>query len=330
MPMTPLNSGIPPLAVGSIYTGSGTSSPTELPIGANGKFLSSNGTTPLWSDIPATSWASITGKPTFATVATSGLYSDLLSKPTTLSGYGITDAQPLDSDLTAIAALTTTTFGRSLLTQADASAARTTLGLATIASTGSASDITTGTLADARLSTNIPLLNASSQNFTGLMGFGVTPTAGDGLLQLSSGTTKANGIKFGDSKIYRYQAYGLAIDTNSAGGHQIRIYDDAAGPTLAIRAADNVYAQLLFRTYNGVTEDDRFRARADGSGLLWQTWNGSAWTDMLKVSTTGVLAFYDASGSTRQTAAAAATDAATTQTLANSLRTILINLGLAQ
>lgn len=38
--------------------------------------------------------------------------------------------QPLDSDLTAIAALSTTTFGRSLLTQADASAARTTLGLA--------------------------------------------------------------------------------------------------------------------------------------------------------------------------------------------------------
>jgi hypothetical protein len=38
--------------------------------------------------------------------------------------------QPLDSDLTAIAALTTTSFGRSLLSQADASAARTTLGLA--------------------------------------------------------------------------------------------------------------------------------------------------------------------------------------------------------
>lgn len=37
--------------------------------------------------------------------------------------------QPLDADLTAIAALATTAFGRSLLTQADASAAQTTLGL---------------------------------------------------------------------------------------------------------------------------------------------------------------------------------------------------------
>jgi hypothetical protein len=42
-----------------------------------------------------------------------------------------TTYQPLDSDLTAIAALTTTTFGRSLLTQADATAARTTIGAGT-------------------------------------------------------------------------------------------------------------------------------------------------------------------------------------------------------
>lgn len=38
--------------------------------------------------------------------------------------------QPLDSDLTSIAALSTTSFGRSMLTQADAPTARTTLGLA--------------------------------------------------------------------------------------------------------------------------------------------------------------------------------------------------------
>ena len=39
-------------------------------------------------------------------------WSTITSTPTTLSGYGITDAQPLDADLTAIAALTTSTFGR--------------------------------------------------------------------------------------------------------------------------------------------------------------------------------------------------------------------------
>lgn len=37
-------------------------------------------------------WAEITGKPVFSAVASSGLFSDLLSRPTTLAGYGITNA----------------------------------------------------------------------------------------------------------------------------------------------------------------------------------------------------------------------------------------------
>lgn len=58
-----------------------------------------------------------------------GAFSSLSGRPTTLSGYGITDGitsaavaagyQPLDSDLTSIAALGTTSFGRSLLTISD-------------------------------------------------------------------------------------------------------------------------------------------------------------------------------------------------------------------
>lgn len=66
-----------------------------------------------------------------------GVFASLTSKPTTVGGYGITDFnslgdarwQPLDSDLTSIAALTTATYGRSLLELASASAGRTSLGL---------------------------------------------------------------------------------------------------------------------------------------------------------------------------------------------------------
>jgi len=70
------------------------------------------------------------------------------SNPTTLDGYGITDAQPLDATLTALAGLSSssdemiyatnadtfamtslTSFGRSLIDDADASTARSTLGV---------------------------------------------------------------------------------------------------------------------------------------------------------------------------------------------------------
>ncbi len=68
--------------------------------GITGSYISNWNTAYGWGNHsglyrPATwvpSWADVTGKPAFATVATSGAFADLLSKPTTLAGYGITDA----------------------------------------------------------------------------------------------------------------------------------------------------------------------------------------------------------------------------------------------
>lgn len=97
-----------------------------------------------------------------ATAGTAGTYRSVTTdaygrvtsgtNPTTLAGYGITDAQPLDATLTALAGVATvadrliyatgsdtfttttfTAFGRSLVDDAGAGAARTTLGLGTIA-----------------------------------------------------------------------------------------------------------------------------------------------------------------------------------------------------
>lgn len=58
---------------------------------------------------------------TWAKVDKSGSdFDDIETTPTTLAGYGIADAQGLDTDLTSIAALTTTAYGRALLEAVDA------------------------------------------------------------------------------------------------------------------------------------------------------------------------------------------------------------------
>lgn len=158
------------------------------------------GTWTLDSTIP---WGSLSSVPSSFTPSAHGhTWAEISSRPSTLAGYGITDAQgsdatltalaaldgtagllvvtaadtfarrsiavgsglsvtnpagtagnptiSLDADLAAIAALATTSYGRSLLTGADAAATRTLLGLAAIAASGSASDLSAGTLAVAR------------------------------------------------------------------------------------------------------------------------------------------------------------------------------------
>lgn len=64
----------------------------------------------------------------YSLLAHTHAFASLTAKPTSLAGYGITDAQPLDTDLTAIAALATTPFGRGSLVQADAAAFRAYIG----------------------------------------------------------------------------------------------------------------------------------------------------------------------------------------------------------
>ena len=61
--------------------------------------------------------------------------------------------QPLDSDLTAIAALSTTTFGRALLALADAAAARTDLGLGTAAVLDGDTDVNLTAHSDLKVAT---------------------------------------------------------------------------------------------------------------------------------------------------------------------------------
>lgn len=65
------------------------------------------------TSVPAQTWGSITEKPTFATVATSGSYNDLTNKPTipSLSGYATQNWVTSQGYLTSIPAATSSTYG---------------------------------------------------------------------------------------------------------------------------------------------------------------------------------------------------------------------------
>ena len=106
-------------------------------------------------------WNDITGKPPFGTLATqNGTITDYLTTATAASTY-----QPLDGDLTSIAALATTSFGRGLLTLADAAALRT--------AAAAQANLVSGT--------NIKTVNGNS-----LLGSGNLTITGDPLVTTSS------------------------------------------------------------------------------------------------------------------------------------------------
>lgn len=85
----------------------------------------------------------------FASASHGHTFAALSGRPSSLAGYGITDAQPLDPDLSAIAALGTTSFGRAGLALADAAALRSHAGLGTMATqAANAVNITGGALSN--------------------------------------------------------------------------------------------------------------------------------------------------------------------------------------
>lgn len=105
--------------------------------------------------------------------------------------------QPLDSDLTSIAALTTSSYGRSFLTLADASAARTLTG-AQAALSGTGFVKISGTTISYDNSTYLTTSSASSTYFP-LIGGDITGTVGSGFVglipQSSAPSTPASGVR---------------------------------------------------------------------------------------------------------------------------------------
>ena len=181
--------------------------------------------------------------PDTSTFLTTVAYADLTSKPTTLSGYGITDA---------VASSTITTFGASIIDDADAAAVITTLGLGTAATTAATAYATSaqGTTADAALP-------KAGGTMTGNVGIGVTPNAGwsanNKVLDFGyhgSVSTDADGSKFGmnmamnayavggaDPSSWKYKttsAYHASLYHQTAGSHNFYVTDNTATTDAAI------------------------------------------------------------------------------------------------
>jgi hypothetical protein len=96
--------------------------------------------------------------------------------------------QPLDSDLTAIAALTTTSFGRSLLALADQAALLAAAGAAAAVHVHAGEDVTSGTIADARIAATI----ARDSEVTAAIAAALAAADGAGLADDGAGVLSVN------------------------------------------------------------------------------------------------------------------------------------------
>jgi len=196
-----------------------SSVPARLGVGANGTVLTADSGQPLgmsFQALPAAPVSSVFTR-TGAIVAQANDYTfaQIGSKPTTLSGYGITDAQPLDSDLTAIAGLTTTSFGRGFLTQADAAASRTYIGAQAAGSYEPALG---------NPSANGYILSSTS---AGVRSW-IAPPSGGGIGGSTGGTDNAI-LRADGTGGATLQATGVTIDdTNNFSGFQ-RLYGTGSG-----------------------------------------------------------------------------------------------------
>jgi hypothetical protein len=175
-------------------------------------------------------------------------WSTITATPTTLAGYGIADAQPLDSDLTAIAALTTTAYGRSQLAIVDAAADTAQLNLFTSALKGL-----------------VPLSGGGTTNFLRADGTWVAPPGGGGG---SPGGSTTQG-QFNNAGAFAGSS-GLIFDTTSTRPTQISFLPIATPATPA--SGFSLFAQTTTDRFSWVTPDGfvrEFNASGNTASRSW-------------------------------------------------------------
>jgi hypothetical protein len=151
-----------------------------MPVG--GDIVDSSGNSVLGGGSGATTWSSITGKPTFATVATSGSYADLTNKPSLFSGnYNDLTNKPTIPSLTGYATQTYVDTAVSNLVNSAPSALNTLSELATALGSDANFSTTVSTALGNRLRVDVnsqALTSTQKQNAITNLGLATVASSG--------------------------------------------------------------------------------------------------------------------------------------------------------
>jgi phage-related tail fiber protein len=205
-------------------------------------------------------------------------FANLLGLPTTIAGYGITDAQPLDSDLTAVAALS----GVGIMTRTGGGTA----ALRSLAVSGTGLSINN---ADGLTANPTIAINATDLNTAG------TVVARDVSGNFSAGTITAalSGNASTATKLQTSRTIGLSGDASGTAA-----FDGSANATIAVTLGNS---GVSAGTYKSVTVDSKGRVT---SGTNPTTLSGYGITDAqpLDADLTAIASLVGASGILKKTA----------------------------